>query len=78
MLTQTNKIEPLTDDNYYVWALKVSAILRNRKLYKDIIEREEPDTSAGIVREQWENKNDEAFGIIVLTLSNEQAVYRRN
>lgn len=47
----TNKIEPLTDDNYYVWSLKVGAILRNRKLYKDVIENEEPATNAGPSRE---------------------------
>lgn len=69
----TNKIEPLTDDNYYVWALKVGAILRNRKLYKDVIENEEPAPNAGSNRETWEAKNNEAFGIIILTLSSEQA-----
>lgn len=73
MLAQANKIESLIDDNYYVWALKVSAILRNRKLYKEIIEGEEPALTAGAVREAWEAKNNEAFGIIILTLSSEQA-----
>lgn len=73
MLAQANKIESLTDDNYYVRALKVSAILRNRKLYKEIIEGEEPALTAGAVREAWEAKNNEAFGIIILTLSSEQA-----
>jgi len=68
-----NKIEPLTNDNYYVWTLKVGVILKNRKLYKNVIENEEPSPNAGASTEAWETKNNEAFGIIILTLSSEQA-----
>lgn len=36
-----NKIKPLTDNNYHIWALKVAAILRTKKLFRQIIESEE-------------------------------------
>ncbi|KAK2578428.1 hypothetical protein KPH14_000975 [Odynerus spinipes] len=74
-----NKIEPLNNKNYYVWALKVAAVLRNRKLYREVIESQEParvaneESEAGKKRIIWENKNDEAFSIIILTWSEEQA-----
>ena len=74
-----SKIEPLNDKNYYVWALKVSAVLRARKLFAEVIEGEEPlrgpnpESEAGKKRLKWETKNDEAFGILVTTLSDAQA-----
>ncbi|XP_015438721.1 PREDICTED: uncharacterized protein LOC107193730 [Dufourea novaeangliae] len=74
-----NIVKQLTNKNYYVWALKISAILRSRKLYKEVIEAAEPPISANLespeakVRATCEAKNDEAFSLIILTLSEEQA-----
>lgn len=74
-----NRIELLTGNNYHVWALKVSAILRAKLLFREIIEADEPpvaqnaESAEGKVRRLWERKNDEAFGIIITTLSDEQA-----
>ncbi|KAK2577602.1 hypothetical protein KPH14_012832 [Odynerus spinipes] len=73
------KIEPLYNDNYYVWSVRVKSILKARKLYQDVIERDEPPTSREVdspaykLREKWESKNDEAFGIIINMLSDAQA-----
>lgn len=73
------RIELLTGKNYHVWALKVAAILRTRKLFREIIESEEPpidqnpESQAAKVRNLWETKNDEAFGVIITTLSDSQA-----
>lgn len=77
-LVAGGKVEALTGTNYQVWALKVSAILRSRKLYRAVIEGVEPaegqsGSNEAKARELWETKNDEAFGIIVLNLSSEQA-----
>lgn len=74
-----NKVELLTRSNYYVWELKVSAILRNKGLFKPVIEDpeppsgEEPSTPEAKLREAWEVKNDKAISIINVTLSTEQA-----
>lgn len=73
-----NKVEPLSGANYQVWAMKVGAILRSRKLFRDVIEGFEPPraiagSNEAKERDLWESKNDEAFGIIILTLSQEQA-----
>ena len=74
-----SRVELLTDKNYFVWALKVRALLRARKLFKEVIENPEPPTLAnletpeGKVRQIWESKNDEAFGILIMTISEEQA-----
>lgn len=74
-----SRVELLTDKNYFVWALKVRALLRARKLFKEVIENPEPPTSAnletpeGKARQIWESKNDEAFGILIMTISEEQA-----
>lgn len=73
-----NKVEPLSGANYQVWAMKVGAILRSRKLFRDVIEGFEParalaGSNEAKERDLWESKNDEAFGIIILTLSQEQA-----
>ncbi|CAK9806335.1 hypothetical protein ANTPLA_LOCUS4843 [Anthophora plagiata] len=75
----TGKIEQLTNKNYHVLALKVGAALRSRRIFKDVIENDEPPvtnnvrTREGKDRLLWETKNDEAFDIIILTLSDEHA-----
>ncbi|UYV81320.1 hypothetical protein LAZ67_20000761 [Cordylochernes scorpioides] len=71
-LSQT-KIEPLTGNNYQIWALKIGAVLRGRKLFKCVISDPEPDMEDKSSWEIWSDKNDEAFGIIITTLTNEQA-----
>ncbi|UYV75901.1 hypothetical protein LAZ67_13001740 [Cordylochernes scorpioides] len=71
-LSQT-KIEPLTGTNYQIWALKIGAVLRRRKLFKCVISDPEPDMEDKSSWEIWSDKNDEAFGIIITTLTNEQA-----
>ncbi|UYV70259.1 hypothetical protein LAZ67_7002299, partial [Cordylochernes scorpioides] len=72
VLSQT-KIEPLTGNNYQIWALKIGAVLRGRKLFKCVITDPEPDMEDKSSLEIWSDKNDEAFGIIITTLTNEQA-----
>ncbi|UYV62276.1 hypothetical protein LAZ67_1008425 [Cordylochernes scorpioides] len=69
----TTKIEPLTGTNYPIWALKVGALLRGKKLFKCVISDPEPDVKDEVAWQIWSEKNDEAFGIIVTTLSDEQA-----
>ncbi|UYV77867.1 hypothetical protein LAZ67_15002623, partial [Cordylochernes scorpioides] len=69
----TTKIEPLTGTNYPIWALKVEALLRGKKLFKCVISDPEPDIKDEVAWQIWSEKNDEAFGIIVTTLSDEQA-----
>lgn len=77
--SQVSRIESLTGLNYNVWALKVSAVLKSKRLFKPIIEGTEvPDvgdegTPERKARTKWEEQNDDAFSIIVLTLSGEQA-----
>ncbi|UYV70659.1 hypothetical protein LAZ67_8000192, partial [Cordylochernes scorpioides] len=73
-----NRIEPLTSSNYHIWALKISAILRSKKLFKKVIESPKPnhgmvDSKEEEFFKEWEDKNDEAFGIIIVNLSPEQA-----
>ena len=70
---QYYKIEPLSGRNCEIWALKVSAILRTKKLFKSVIISPEPEKNDTNFKE-WEDKNDEAFGIIINTLT---YVYRR-
>ncbi|UYV73960.1 hypothetical protein LAZ67_11001597 [Cordylochernes scorpioides] len=72
VLSQT-KIEPLTGNNYQIWALKIGAVLRGRKLFKCVISDPEPDMEDKSSWEILSDKNDEAFGIIITTLTNEQA-----
>ncbi|KAK2577043.1 hypothetical protein KPH14_000894 [Odynerus spinipes] len=78
-IVPTGRIEPLTNKNYYVWSLKVDALLRSKKLYKEVIEADEPpvvenpESEAGKRRLKWEALNNEAFSFIILTLSAEQA-----
>ncbi|UYV61392.1 hypothetical protein LAZ67_1004695 [Cordylochernes scorpioides] len=59
--------------NYPIWALKVGALLRGKKLFKCVISDPEPDIKDEVAWQIWSEKNDEAFGIIVTTLSDEQA-----
>ena len=62
-----------------MWALKIKTVLKARKLYREVIEAKpppesnNPESAEGKRRSRWESKNDEAFGIIVTTLSDEQA-----
>ena len=73
-----NKIKQLTGKNYHVWTLKVKAVLKVLKLCREVIEAEAPPESdnpefaEGKRRFHWENKNDEAFGIVTI-LSDKQA-----
>ena len=70
-----NMIELLNDKNYHVWALKIGAVLRARKLFREVLESAEPpvavnpDSPEGKAGEKWEVKNDEAFGIIITTVA---------
>ncbi|UYV76036.1 hypothetical protein LAZ67_13002273 [Cordylochernes scorpioides] len=59
--------------NYPIWALKVESLLRGKKLFKCVISDPEPDIKDEVAWQIWSEKNDEAFGIIVTTLSDEQA-----
>lgn len=62
-----------------IWALKVSAVLKSRRIFKPIIEGIEvadigaPGSAERKAREKWEEQNDDAFGILILTLSAAQA-----
>ena len=66
-----NRIEPLTGNNYQMWQMKVKAILKSKKLFKAVIEKPEPKEAAEMLI--YEEQNDEAFAIIILTLSSEVA-----
>ena len=65
-----SKIDLLTGTNYHIWKLKVSAVLRSKKLFKAVIEEDKVSEDGDMEnRTEWENKNDKAFGIIIVTLS---------
>ncbi|UYV78766.1 hypothetical protein LAZ67_16002681 [Cordylochernes scorpioides] len=51
----------------------LGALLRGKKLFKCVISDPEPDIKDEVAWQIWSEKNDESFGIIVTTLSDEQA-----
>lgn len=58
--------------------MKVKTVLKARKLCCEVVEAEAPESDNLEFAEEkrtsrWKNKNDEALGIIVTTLSDEQA-----
>lgn len=62
MACETKRIELLTDKNYHVWALKIKALVRAKKLFQD--DREvnteiEQQTDTGAEREQETPKETE-------------------
>ncbi|GBO22723.1 hypothetical protein AVEN_164851-1 [Araneus ventricosus] len=73
------RIEPLNDSNYGIWSMKIEALLDAKDLFEEVIENEEPkitENDPESVREHkaWSKKNKEAMGILVLSLTAEQAI----
>ena len=69
-----SKIDLLTRTNYHFQKLKVSAVLRSKKLYKAVIEDDEISEDRDMdKRTAWEKQNDEAFGIFIVTLLEDKA-----
>lgn len=74
-----NKIQQLNGINYHVWALKIGIILQSRKLLREVTKSGElphggiTESEEGKRKQEWETENDEAFGIIILTLPEDQA-----
>ncbi|UYV74280.1 hypothetical protein LAZ67_11002829 [Cordylochernes scorpioides] len=52
---------------------QVGALLRAKKLFKCLISDPEPDIKDKYLWDTYDKKNDEAFGIIITTLSDQQA-----
>lgn len=82
MASSFARIELLTDQNYDLWKIKVSALIKSRHLFDEVIVRDEPRKVEGNEEsvknwETWSKKNDEVMGIIILTLSNEQILASR-
>lgn len=71
------KIELLTNANYNLWSIKMSALIKSKHLYEDVLQKEEPKIIPGneVSERKWQEwtyKNDEVMGMLILTLSNEQ------
>ncbi|UYV84433.1 hypothetical protein LAZ67_X002147 [Cordylochernes scorpioides] len=67
------KIELLTNSNYRIWSMKIEALLDSRDLFDDIINNPKP-TKVGDAFNEWTKKNKQALGIIILSLSSDQAI----
>lgn len=78
----TARIEQLNENNYGIWSMKIEALLDAKDLFEEVILGDEPkkiDTDANSVNNhsKWLKKNKEALGIIVLSLTAEQAIIYR-
>lgn len=70
-------IQPLTPSNYHVWKMKVIIVLKNKGLYRVIMEtKKEPTTTKH--KEKSFNKCDQAFGFLCLNLSFELLFHVEN
>ncbi|XP_036140851.1 uncharacterized protein LOC105835035 isoform X2 [Monomorium pharaonis] len=65
-------VPQLTATNYYVWAMKLEAVLGLKKA-KYILTTNQPANDAK-EREKWDSDNDDVVLIIKLTLSDDQAM----
>jgi len=65
-------VPQLTSMNYYVWAMKLEAVLVLKKA-KYVLTAKRP-TSDTKERKKWDSDNDDVVSIIKLTLSNDQAM----
>lgn len=66
-----SSVPQLTATNYYIWAMKLEAILGLRKV-KYVLTKDRPDV--GKEREKWDSDNEDVVAIIKLTLSDDQAM----
>lgn len=76
------RIEQLNENNYAIWSMKIEALLDAKDLFEDVILHVEPvknESDPASVRDHkaWCKKNKEALGIIVLSLTAEQAIIYR-
>lgn len=67
------KIELLTNANYNLWSIKMSALIKSKHLYEDVLQKEEPKIIPGneVSERKWQEwtyKNDEVMGMLILTL----------
>ncbi|GAB6027102.1 hypothetical protein CHUAL_000027 [Chamberlinius hualienensis] len=69
------KIEALNSKNYATWSIKVSALLKSRNLYHILVHdkptKNENDEASMNHWREWQKKNDQVYGLVVLTLSTE-------
>ena len=75
----TARIDQLNENNYGIWSMKIEAFLDAKDLFEDAILNEEPvkvdgDADSERNHKVWSKKNKEALGIIVLSLTAEQAI----
>lgn len=75
MTDSKGNMEMLTESNYLVWSMKMEALLDAKDLFEDVIMNDEPTKKEDLLI--WQRKNKMAFGIIVLSLTAEQAIVWR-
>ncbi|UYV73744.1 hypothetical protein LAZ67_11000678, partial [Cordylochernes scorpioides] len=70
------KIELFTNSNYAIWSIKIEALLDSRDIFDDVINNPKPtkDDKNGDAFNEWTKKNKQALGIIILSLSSDQAI----
>ncbi|UYV60352.1 hypothetical protein LAZ67_1000919 [Cordylochernes scorpioides] len=70
------KIDLLTNSNYAIWSMKIEALLDSRDIFDDVINNPKPtkDDKNGDAFNEWTKKNKQALGIIILSLSSDQAI----
>ncbi|XP_011861117.1 PREDICTED: uncharacterized protein LOC105558171 [Vollenhovia emeryi] len=66
-----SSIPQLTTTNYYVWAMKLEAVLSLKKV-KYVLTTDRP--TGDKEREKWDSDNEDVVSIIKLTLSDDQAM----
>lgn len=66
-----SSVPQLTATNYYVWAMKLEAVLSLKKV-KYVLTTSRP--TGDREREKWDGDNDDVVSIIKLTLSDDQAM----
>lgn len=64
-----SSVPQLTATNYYVWAIKLEAVLGLKKI-KYVLMSNCPESNKG----KWDNDNEDVVSIIKLTLSDDQAM----
>jgi len=75
------KIAKLNNENYTNWKFKMELLLRKQNLWKKVIvgtrpEKKEDDSNNGEI-DDWDAKDDEARGIIGLSVEDDQLVHIR-
>jgi hypothetical protein len=60
----------LATSNYFSWKSRMEDVLRSKGLYRITLGKETPPIDAS-KKDKWYNKNDEAHGLIRMSISND-------